>query len=183
MTDRITVDDFVGVLEHAVESMGDAIDRDWSAQAGTLDWTCRETVDHVIDCIFSYAVQVAARAPDGWIPWELHPVSTASPSELVNALRTVGAIFVTVLRAAPGDAVASDGVVVLDAAAWAARGAYEIAVHTHDVLSGFALAFEVPDILCTRITASPGLWFIDRDRAANAADPWSVLMLASGRDP
>jgi hypothetical protein len=178
----VTINDFVAVLDHAVAAMGDATDHDWGAAAGTLDWTCWETVDHVIDCVFSYAVQVAAGAHGGWLPLELHPLSTARPSELVEGLGTVGAVFATVLRAAPADAVASDGFVSLNVADWAARGAYEVAVHAHDVLSGLAIAFEVPATICTGIIASPGMWFIDRARAADAADPWSALLLGSGRD-
>jgi hypothetical protein len=183
VTDLITIDDFVAVLDHAVVSMGGATDRDWGAAAGTLEWSCWETVDHVIDCVFSYAVQVAAGAPDGWLPLELHPLPTATPTALVDALRTVGAVFAAVLRTAPADGVASNGVMSLDRAAWAARGAYEIAVHTHDVLRGLAISFEVSALICSRIVAQPGMWFIDRDRAATAVDPWSALLLGSGRGP
>ncbi len=39
-----------------------AIDRDWSVQAGDLNWSCRRTLDHIIDTLLFLAGGAATRA-------------------------------------------------------------------------------------------------------------------------
>jgi hypothetical protein len=147
-----------------------------------LDWTCWETIDHTIDCVFSYTLQVAARAQSGFLPFtELHAQPGALAADLVAGLRGVGAMFLAVVRDSPPDTVASDGLLSLDLSDWCARAAYEIGLHAHDVLSGLGTTWEVPIELSASIVASESLWMLDRDRAGSAPDPWSALLLGSGR--
>ena len=57
----------VSKLTH--ESLARVVDKDWSLPAGTLEWTCLQTVDHMVDCVFSYSMQLAARAQGGFLPF------------------------------------------------------------------------------------------------------------------
>ncbi|MCI0687816.1 MAG: hypothetical protein L0Y54_11350 [Sporichthyaceae bacterium] len=42
------------------------LDRDWSAPAGTLEWSCRRTADHTVDTIFAPAIFLASRKVDAY---------------------------------------------------------------------------------------------------------------------
>jgi hypothetical protein len=157
---------------------------DWSAVAGSLEWNCWQTVDHVIDCVFSYAFQLASRAQNGFLPFqELHAMPAAQPSELVAGLRGITELLSGLLGSVPSDAEASDGVFTLDVDDWAVRAAYEMLLHTHDVVVGLGARFDPPAPMCAWVIASPKLWMLDRAAIATIADPWEALLVGSGRVP
>jgi DinB family protein len=177
----MNVDEFTQVLGTATARLDEVTDADWSQPAGTLEWSCWQTVDHVIDCVFSYALQLAARSPSDLLPFhELHALATATPRDLVQGLDAVGKIFAAVVRSVPADATAADGVLQLGPSDWCARAAYEISLHTYDVLSGLGHDFAVPHDTSAAILASPSLWMLDRE-LASSANPWTALVLGSGR--
>ena len=181
-SEREAADRFEEAHELVLRALRELVDSDWSMPAGTLQWSCRETLDHMIDCILSYALQLAAQAEDGFLPFQqLHPLPEATTADLVDGLRGVGRIFAALIRAVPADSVASDGVYALDVDEWAARGSYEILLHAHDVLRGHGVRFEPPATLCRWVLASPRLWMLDRDLAAQTRHAWEALLLGSGR--
>jgi uncharacterized protein (TIGR03083 family) len=159
------------------------VDADWSAHAGSLDWSCRQTLDHVIDCVFSYTMQLAARAASGFLPFnELHAAAAASADELLVGFRAVAQMFYDVARNAPPGAVASDGVLLLSVDDWCARAAYEVALHTYDIATGLGAPWRLPDDLSRAIVASESLWMFDRTAVAVGDSPWTSLLAGSGRD-
>ena len=181
-----TEERFIELLEvglaASLGALKPAADRDWSRRAGTLDWTCWATVDHVTDCIFSYALQVAGRVRGGWLKLnELHARPEANPSELVDALAAVGQMFTAVLRDAPTDMISSDAYVDLRLADWVARALNEILLHTHDVLAGLDEQFEPRRDVCSFVLSNPTLWMYDTVEDRNTTDPWSAMLAASGR--
>jgi hypothetical protein len=178
----VNAEQFDQLLAVVLDALYTVAGQDWSKPAGTLEWTCWQTVDHTVDCVFSYTMQVAARADSGFLPLgELHADPTASPEDLLRVLRAVGTMFVAVVRQAPPGMVASDGVLSLDLSDWCARAAYELSLHGHDVLSGLGAHLELPVGLCRSILTSPALWMLDRERSRRAPDPWTALLLGSGR--
>jgi hypothetical protein len=172
---------FTMSLGEALLRLGRVVDRDWSSRAGTLDWTCGQTVDHVTDCLFSYALQVAGQVRGGWLHLEeLHARPETAPAQLLESLRAVGAMFAAVLRAAPGDALASDSVVELGLEGWVARALNELLLHSSDVVRGLDGFFEAERTVCAFVLATPTLWMYDgADRTAT--DPWREMLRASGR--
>ncbi len=62
---------------------------------------------------------------------------------------------------------------------WSARAAYEVVLHTYDVVTGLGGAFALSSSLSKAIVDSPTLWMFDRD--ADVSDPWTLLLLGSGR--
>lgn len=180
--DRTAAETFSQALVLATARLHDSVDVDWSSRAGVLDWTCRQTIDHLIDCLFSYALQIAAGSPGPFLPFEeLHALPDATNMDLLAGLQGVGELFCRALEAAPSGTCAGDGLVELSAEGWAQRGAYELLVHTHDVLSGLGESFVPPGALCSWVAASEGLWMLDRNRAALARTSWETLLVGSGR--
>lgn len=178
----VSPDQFERLLQSAVDNLAEIPEHHWPAQTADLEWTRRETIDHTIDCIFSYAMQVAARAEAGFLPFsELHALPEASPTDLLTGLRAVGTMFIGSVRLAPPDLQSSDGIVRLDLSDWCARAGYELAVHTFDAVNGTGINWAPSPDIALSITESPGLWMFDRKRAEGAKDPWTFLLLGSGR--
>lgn len=166
----------------SLEALKPTADRDWSRRAGTLDWTCWSTVDHVTDCVFSYALQVAGRVRGGFLKLEeLHAQAEATASELLDAFAAVAKMFTVVLRDAPADMVSSDGFFDLRSADWVARALNEVLLHTHDVLAGFDEQFEPRRDLCSFVLSNPTLWMYDAVEDRTVADAWPAMLVASGR--
>jgi hypothetical protein len=175
---------FRSVGDLVLETLGQRATLDWSAPAGSLEWSCWQTVDHMIDCVFSYAFQLASGALGGFLPFhELHATSEADPSELVAGLKGINELFSCLLGSLPNDAEASDGAFVLGVDDWAARAAYEMLLHTHDVVLGLGGRFDPPSSTCAWVIGSPKLWMLDRGRITTTTSPWEALLVGSGRMP
>jgi hypothetical protein len=175
-------DELRDVSDSALRALEGVSHRDWSRPAFGLEWSCWQTVDHVIDCLFSYAFQVAARAPSGFLPFnELHAQPGATPDDLLLGLRGILTALQAVLDAAPRGTTASDGVFALAPPDWRARSAHELALHVYDVVSAFDVDFSLSDALSRSLIECDTLWMLDHELARAATDPWSGLLAGSGR--
>src|SRR3954454_12285928 len=112
---RVTPDEFGEVLDAVVHALRRVSNDDWSERAGDLEWSCWQTADHMIDVVFSYALQFAAGAQGGFLPFqELHAQPGAAPSDLIEGVEAVSSMLAALVRQAPPTATASDGVLPLD---------------------------------------------------------------------
>ena len=178
----MTSDEFAALADFSIDALTELVGTDWTTRAGVLEWSCWRTVDHMVDCIFSYALQIGARAESGYLPFEeLHAKPEAIPLDLVAGLRSVTALLVAVVRDSPGTVTASDGVLELSLSDWCARAAYELVLHTHDVVLGLGGDLDPPLELCRAILESDALWMLDSEQAKGGSDPWAALLLGSGR--
>lgn len=140
------------------------------------------TIDHTIDCVHSFALQIGAQADSGFLPFApMHAEPTATPADLLQGLRSVSALLVAITRDTPHDRTASDGIVTLSIADWRARTAYEVALHAYDVVGGCAGSFSLSDELSGAIIESQALWMLDRTRVPGALISWRGLVEGSGR--
>ena len=159
--------------------------RDWSARAGTLEWSCLETADHTIDCIFSYAFFLASTRQDAYPPFgELHALPGAGPSDLLDGLRAVTTMLWSVIVTAAPD----DRAILFQGARsetgtppdFAARGGLELILHAHDVCAGLEVVFVPPPELCDRLWHHTDGW-PGQGSAATSDDRWADLLARSGR--
>jgi hypothetical protein len=179
-----TADDLRLCRDLVVRAWGSGVDRDWSVPAGTLEWTCWKTADHTVDCVFSYALFLASRRLDSYPPFgELHALEAATPSDLVEGLQAVTTMLWSVIVTAPPGtrAVITQGPVRAGTPAdFAARGALEMVLHAHDVCLGLGIPFQPPAEVCARLRDHTNTW-PGSAPAAPTDDPWSDLLVASGR--
>lgn len=182
------------VTEHAVAAWRQGADRDWSAPAGTLDWTCTRTADHCVDAVLAVGLFLASGRRDTYPEWgwgEQLMGPAATPERLAEALGAAGMVLSGVvavadpgrraiiwLRPVPGTGTPPD---------FAARGALELALHAHDVASGLGVPFEPPADVCARLRdhtrgwpqwSTPG-W----SPAPTTTDAWSDLLTGADRRP
>lgn len=185
----VTAADVEEAVRLAVTALRGAEGADWSARAGSLEWDCWETAEHLADDFFGYAAQLGpARPPvDTYLPFAMTrqrpdgPANAvfadreAGPAGLLRVLEACGGLLAAIVRTTPPDKRAFHPYGVSDAEGFAAMGIVETLVHVHDIAEGLGLSFTPPAGLCDRTLAR---LFPD---APAAADRWSVLLWCTGR--
>jgi uncharacterized protein (TIGR03083 family) len=176
-TDLVTVDDVL-VAVTAVAGMLDEPAADaarWDRRAGDLDWPCRDTLAHVANCVTWYAANLARRSTRIVGVGEMSP--SASPPDLVDALRSGGALLAAAVKAAePGDR-GCHPFGIADRSGFAAMGCDEVIVHGADLAAGLGIEFHPPREVCEHVVRRLFPW------APAAAEPWAALRWANGRAP
>lgn len=182
-------DDLYELSDLVAAAWRSGADRDWSARAGTLEWSCARTADHAVDTVSAPAFFLASRKQDDYPGGGWSPGPEASPAELVEGLQTVTRILVAVVTVAEPEVRAviwrRPQAETRGPADFVPRGALELILHAHDVCTGLGVPFAPPADLCDRLRrhtrdwpfwSSPGWAPLDM-----AAEPWPDLLRASGR--
>ncbi|MEV4730413.1 maleylpyruvate isomerase N-terminal domain-containing protein [Saccharopolyspora sp. NPDC049426] len=185
----VTADDLARCVRLAVAVLREVPEDSWRAKAGSLEWDRWETVEHLSDDLFAYAVQLSPAAPalDGLVPfvWQprreggpynaVHADPDAGPEGLLQTLEATAALLVAMVRTASPQMRSHHTFGRSDPEGFAAMGIVETLVHTHDVTDGLGLAWTPPAELCSRV--------LDRlfPEAPAATDPWPVLLWSTGR--
>jgi hypothetical protein len=166
-----------------------ALAADWNAPAGTLEWTCWETAEHLADDLFSYAAQLGPQSPplSGLVPFlwrqdaQDKPLSVvfaqraAGAEGMAQVLEACGALHVAMVRTAAPGARAFHVFGTTDPSGSAAMGLVELFVHAEDLALGLGLDWAAPDAICARVLKR---LFPD---APAGAGPWATLLWATGR--
>jgi hypothetical protein len=187
--DLVTAADLEQAVCAAVATLREAPVENWDAKAGSLRWTCWETVEHLADDLFSYAAQLGQGTPplDRVVPfvWAsrradgpanvIHADRTQGPSGLLQVLEATAALLVAMVRTSPPEVRAHHVFGAADPAGFAAMGIVEILVHTHDVAEGLGVSWMPPADLCDKVLAR-----LFREAPADS-DRWRTLLWATGR--
>jgi hypothetical protein len=168
---------------------------DWSAPAGTLEWTCARTADHAVDAVLAVGFFLASRRRDGYPEWEWSVPTTAQagrPELAGEAIATVGHVVSAVVAAAPPDIRAviwrRPRVEVRGPEDFPARAGLELILHGHDVCTGLGVPLRPPRPEIARLVehsrgwphwSSPGWRPVPE--LGPGEDPWAALLAASGR--
>ncbi len=163
--------------------------RDWSAPAGTLEWSCTRTADHAYDATLAVGMFLASRREDAYPDLaEFTAGPNPSPEQLVDAIRVAGRLTAGVV-AITGPEVAAiihrNPAVTAPPSDFAPRAGLELILHGHDVAAGLAVEFEPPHDLCARLRDHTREWRHWRSTAwaplQLTDDPWGDILGGSGR--
>ncbi|MFC5217832.1 GNAT family N-acetyltransferase [Streptomyces coerulescens] len=155
-----------------------AADRDWeTVRAGRLEWSCHQTAFHIAEDLIAYAGQLAGRAQDTYVPFEITLDEGTDHEGLIQVVETTGALFSATLRTTPREVRAFHPYPFRSANrdGFAAMGIAEVLLHTHDIAEGLGLAYEAPAELAEFVLTTifpcvrPG------------PDHWRTLLWATGR--
>ncbi|MEU1056574.1 hypothetical protein [Streptomyces sp. NPDC005876] len=185
----VTADDVRRAVRLAVEALRRAPAEAWDGRAGSLEWDCWETVEHLSDDLFAYAAQLGPEQPPltGEVPfvWErrrpggpanaVHADRAAGPAGLLQVLEASGALLTAMVRTTPPEVRAYHSFGISDPEGFAAMGVVETLVHTHDLAEGLGLPWDPPADLCARV-----LTRLFPDAPADTP-PWPALLWATGR--
>lgn len=185
----VTADDLDEAVQLALAVLREVPATAWDDKAGTLEWTCWETVEHLADDLFFYAAQLGPRTPpmDGEVPFagesrrpggpvnSVHADREAGPAGLSQVLEACGALLVAMVRTTSPQVRAHHVYGASDPEGFAAMGVVETLVHTHDLAQGLGLAWNPPADICARVLTR---LFPD---VPTGDEPWSALLWATGR--
>ncbi|MER5553816.1 VOC family protein [Streptomyces sp. NPDC002793] len=185
----VTADDVTLAVRLAADALAQSPADDWHVPAGSLTWDCWETVEHLSDDLFAYAVQLGPRKPplEHDVPYRWAPEREGGPwnaifadpeagtAGLLQTLEASGALLTAMVRTASPALRSYHSHGVSDPEGFAAMGIVETLVHTHDVAAGLSFSFTPPRGLCDRVLAR---LFPD---APDDADRWTVLLWSTGR--
>ena len=184
----VTATDVTLAIRLTVEAFGRAPAGAWGNRAGSLEWDCWETVEHIADSLFAYATQLTPATPEGgYVPIAMtsarpggaesaiHVAREQGPVSLLQAVEACGALLVAMVTTVPSSTRAWHPHGTSDPEGFAAMGVAEVLVHGHDVAQGLGVPWEPPAGLCARVLNRlfPG--------APADALPWAVLLWATGR--
>ncbi|MFJ6074330.1 GNAT family N-acetyltransferase [Streptomyces sp. NPDC093065] len=162
----------------AVALLRTATDRDWKGtRAGRLAWDCLYTAEHIASDLIAYAGQLAGRATEAYVPFELTLEEGTGNEGVLQVIETTGALLAAAVRTTPREVRAFHPYPFRSAnrEGFAAMGIAEVLLHTHDIAEGLGLAHEPPAELCTDVLTRIF------PRVRPGADPWRTLLWATGR--
>ncbi|MBT3154411.1 GNAT family N-acetyltransferase [Streptomyces sp. CHD11] len=171
-------------VAHCVAALGPVTDRDWrKAAAGRLEWSCRETAAHIASDLVAYAGQLAGRAQDAYVPFEItldgseDGLDPADNEGTLQAISTTGALLAAAIRTTPRAVRAFHPYPFRHAnrEGFAAMGVAEVLLHTHDVAEGLGAGYEPPAELASFVLTR--LF----PRVRPGPTPWETLLWATGR--
>jgi hypothetical protein len=188
-SESVTADDVEYSVRLAVATLRGAEAPDWDAKAGSLEWTCWETVEHLADDLFSYAAQLGPERPpvDTHIPFVWSRKKPGGPANVIFAdrdagtagllqvLEASGALLTAMVRTTPPTVRSHHIFGVADPEGFAAMGVVETLVHMHDVAQGLGLDWRPDADLCHRVLTR--LF----PHAPTSTDRWTTLLWATGR--
>jgi hypothetical protein len=187
----VTPDDVTRAVTLAHDALAGRAERDWQVPAGSLEWTCWETVEHMSDDLFAYAAQLGPRQPSlttfvpiGWQrrreggpPQTIYVEHAEGPAGLIEVFEACGAMLAAMVAFVPADRLSFHNYGPSDASGFAAMGVVEVLVHMRDVAAGLELDWEPPADLCA---AALQRLFPD---APAGGDAWATLLDVTGRGP
>jgi uncharacterized protein (TIGR03083 family) len=190
MPDVTTSADLRAVADDLLPRLSTINDADWERPAHHLEWTCRETVAHLMDDFVYYAMQLSGQHPpqDRYVELdELPPKREGAPSLLIRPSRASGTagivqaldasagLLVAVTAAAPSGQRGFHPDGRADGSGFAAMGVTEAVLHGWDILTAQARDYPADAEVCRRV--------LNRlfPAAARTDDPWHDLLTATGR--
>ena len=171
---ELTPDGIVAAASVCQQAMAPHADADWSVTAGSLDWDCRRTLDHIADALCSYSGSVANRA-DHRMASVRSGNPTATPAQLVEVLGTAANILAVLTREMPSEARAFHPAGMADATGFVGMACTETLVHGYDISQGLGFDLQPPGELCASVIRRLFPWVTD------LGDPWQTLLWTTGR--
>lgn len=174
-------DDLALEPEHAIEAarvaqtaLRPGLSKDWGVPAGTLEWDCRLTLDHMVNSSIAYSGNLARQSKH-----RVRPVRNGDPTatieELLDELETATTILAAISRSAPSGARGFHQAGLADPTGFIAMACDEILIHAYDITQGLGLVYEPPSELCRLVARRLFPW------APTNTVAWRTLLWLNGR--
>ncbi|WP_432992712.1 maleylpyruvate isomerase N-terminal domain-containing protein [Dactylosporangium sp. CA-233914] len=137
-------------LDESLTLLSPLVTRDWSAPAGELTWTCRQTAEHLAHDLTAYATQLAARADERYLPLDL-VVRPGTDARTVLRITAACARLLRLELDAAGPEARAWHWGPTDPTGFAALAVNEILVHTWDIAQGLGSSWTPPANLASAV--------------------------------
>jgi hypothetical protein len=174
----VTADDVDAAISSVMSGLLPLTDRDWSIRAGTLEWDCWHTAEHIGDTLMSYAWQLAVQPTARYVRAVATAERDASPAEVLEFAVTGGRVLASMVRTSPAHVRAYHPGGMTDPEGFAALGCSEALLHGNDIARGFGRSLDPPGDMCRRVLSR---LFPHAPAGVAAAGPWTALLWAGGR--
>ncbi|MEU9827933.1 hypothetical protein [Micromonospora chersina] len=174
----VTADDLDAAVSSVVARLRPAVGLDWSVRAGSLEWDCWHTAEHVGDCLMSFAGQLVAQPEKRFVRFMASADKDASPAEVLEFAEAGGRILAATVRTSGPEVRAYHPAGRADPEGSAAMGCVETLLHGDDIAQGLGLVIDPPRDVCARLLAR---LFPDAARDLADVDPWAALRWSTGR--
>lgn len=124
---------------------------DWSRPAGTLEWSCQQTVSHLSQAVTGYAGLLIAQPKDRYITLMTHIDAGAPADAKAEGIRIAGRMLAGVVRETSPEARAWHPWGTSDVAGFSAMAVTELLLHSRDIALTFGLDWEPSDELCAPV--------------------------------
>ncbi|MFJ9733143.1 GNAT family N-acetyltransferase [Streptomyces sp. NPDC101171] len=171
-------DDVLKAVDGCLAALGPVAGRDWEGvRAAGLEWSCRETVEHIAGDLIAYAGQLAGRPQDSYVPFEIRLDDGTDNAGLLDVVRATGALLDAAVRTTPPHVRAFHPYPFrsADRQGFAAMGVAEVVLHTHDVTRALGVEYTPEDGLAEAVLG----WLFPHVQPGPAA--WPTLLWATGR--
>jgi len=161
--------------QDCVQVLGKLPEDDFSRHAHGLQWSCRTTLDHVVEGLLGYTALLATRAEDRWSGL-LGSLRPGLPIDrCLEGLATTATLLSRTVATATPDARAWHPWGISDAAGFAAMGVTELTMHTHDITQALDVAWRPDPEHCAPV--------VERlfPAAPRYSDPVKLLLWCTGR--
>jgi hypothetical protein len=169
-------DDLEEAVGCVVAALQPALDADWSVRAGVIEWSCRQTAEHIGQAQLHWASQLAVEAQTKYVRWSAQVQTLAPAAGVLEFVEAAGRILALVVRASPRSVRAFHPWGIGDPTGFAAMGCVEVLVHGQDLASGLGCTLEPSVELCEHVLAR-----LFPHEPRGAADPWLNLRWLTGR--
>src|SRR6202161_2795241 len=174
----VTAGDLDAAMSCVMSGLLPVSDRDWSVRAGTLEWDCWHTAEHIGDCLLSYAWQLAVQPTARYVRAIATAEKDSSPAEVLEFAVTGGRGLASMVRTSPAHVRAFPPAGIAHPGGFAALGCNEPLLHGNDIAQGFGLSLDPSRDVCRRVLAR--LYPQARAELADI-DPWTSLPWTGGR--
>ncbi|WP_427891404.1 maleylpyruvate isomerase N-terminal domain-containing protein [Kribbella sp. GL6] len=172
----LTADDVETATDCVVEALRPAVDADWGVPAGSIEWSCRKTAEHIGQANLHWASQLAVGARTQYVRWSAQAQPLAPPAGVLDFVEAAGRILALVVRASPARTRAFHPWGIGDPEGFAGMACVEWLVHGQDLAEGLGCVLEPPAELCDRVLTR---LFPHEPRVVD--EPWPELLRLTGR--
>jgi uncharacterized protein (TIGR03083 family) len=170
----MSADDVLAAASTCTGLLGQAVDRDWTAEVPGLDFTVASVLAHAAECALWYAVDLWG-GPDDDTAFELGVRPDAANQAVLTSVRSASAVCAAAVRAAPPGLRGFHPYGSPDPSGFAAMACDELLVHGDDAARGLGLRLTPDADLAARLLARLFPWH------EAGTDPWQTLLWANGR--
>ena len=174
----VTADDLDAVISCVMAGLLPLTDRDWSVRAGSLEWDCWHTAEHIGDCLLSYAWQLAVQPTARYVRAVATAEKDSSPAEVLEFAVTGGRVLASMVRTSCAHVRAYHPAGMSDPEGFAGMGCHEALLHGNDIARGFSLGLDPSPDVCRRVLARI---FPQAPADLDGLDPWTALLWTGGR--
>ena len=136
----VTADDLDDAISCVMSGLLPLTDRDWSVQAGSLEWDCWHTAEHIGDCLLSYAWQLAVQPTARYVRAVATAEKDCSPAEVLEFAVAGGRVLASMIRTSRAHVRAYHPAGMSDPEGFAGMGCHETLLHGNDIAQGFGLS-------------------------------------------